>query len=339
MMKVLITGGSGFIGTNLIDVFIEQGMQLMNLDINPPKKEMHRPHWQECDILDLDLTLRSFQQFQPTHIIHLAARTDTASTSLADYRVNTDGTNNILRCIQALTSPQRVIVTSSQFVFGPPGMPKSDEQYNPIGAYGMSKILSEKATRLADLNCVWTITRPTNIWGPWHPRYPSEFWLVLKKGLYVHPGGKPAFRSYGYVKNVVYQMIRILEAAPALVDSKVYYLGDPPVPLIDWVNGFALEVTGKPARTAPRWFLKTLASVGTLLSKVGIRFPITLSRYRSMTENYFSPVAKTIETFGDPPYSLEAGIKETVQWLRLYWDGSLVESLDHADVSYGRSGS
>lgn len=324
-MRILVTGGSGFIGTNLIDLLLEKGVELVNLDINPPKKSSHGPWWRECDILNFDLTLNNFESFQPTHVVHLAARTDTLSDRLEDYRVNTEGTNNVLRCVQATTTVQRLIVTSSQFVFAPPGLPGGDEDYNPIGAYGRSKMLSEKATRDAGLGCTWTITRPTNIWGPWHPRYPREFWLVLKKGLYFHPGGKQVIRSYGYVKNIVYQMLQILEAPPSRVAKKVYYLGDPPIPLIDWANGFAFAITGRPVRRIPKRLLQILAATGTLLSSLGIRFPITLSRFRSMTEDYFSPVETTIREFGTPPYSLEDGIRETVDWLNLYWNGKLSE--------------
>lgn len=321
MMQVLVTGGSGFIGTNLIDTLVERNIPVLNLDINQPKKAAHQVCWQECDILDFERTLHFFEKFKPTHLIHLAARTDVLSNDLDDYKVNTDGTINILRCIKLTPGFQRVIITSSQFAFAPPGLPPHDEDYNPIGAYGMSKVLSEKATRAAGLNCIWTITRPTNIWGPWHPRYPKEFWLVLKRGLYFHPGGKSTVRSYGYVKNIVYHMMKILEAPPSLVNGKLYYLGDPPIPLIDWANGFSLAITGKPVRVIPRQLLAFLAAIGSVLAAAGIRFPITRSRYRSMTEDYFSPVETTIRDFGSPPYSLEQGIQETVAWLRQYWAG------------------
>jgi len=322
-MRILVTGGSGFIGTNLIDELLERGIEFINLDINPPRTAIHRPYWKECDILDFDITMSNFDDFQPTHVVHLAARTDTLSSNIDDYKVNTKGTNNLLLCVQATQNVQRVMITSSQFAFAPPGIPKNDEEFNPVGAYGMSKVLSERATRSAGLDCVWTITRPTNIWGPWHPRYPQEFWLVLKKGLYFHPSGKATIRSYGYVKNIIYQMLRILEAAPSVVNGKVYYLGDPPIPLLDWANGFSFAITGKPVKIIPRPLLKTISAVGSLLNKIGLRFPISLSRYRSMTEDYFSPVNITIEQFGIPPYSLQDGISETVNWLNLYWSGDL----------------
>jgi nucleoside-diphosphate-sugar epimerase len=326
MIRILITGGSGFIGTNLVDAILERRNPVLNLDINPPKKESHRMYWQPCDILDLERTLKCFQEFQPTHVVHFAARTDTLSDHLEDYRVNTEGTENVLNCVKAVQSIERLIVTSSQFVCAPPGLPHNDEEYNPIGAYGQSKVISEKATRLAGLTCSWTIIRPTNIWGPWHPRYPKEFWLVLKRGLYFHPGGKPAFRSYGYVKNVVFQILKILDAPAFMVDKKIFYTGDPPIPLTEWTNGFAMAITGRPVRIIPRAIIKCLAVAGTLLAKFRISFPITLSRYRSMTEDYLSPVITTIQTFGPSPYTLEEGIKETVDWLTHYWQQHSTES-------------
>ena len=323
MMRILITGGSGFIGTNLADSLLRRNIDFINLDIKPPLKILHKPNWRECDVLDLNCVKGIFEEYRPTHIVHLAARTDTSSNDLGDYKVNTEGTANILQCINAAPSVQRVVITSSQFAYGPPGTPQHDEDYKPIGAYGKSKVITEQLTRSAGLNCVWTIVRPTNIWGPWHPRYPKEFWLILKKGLYVHPGGKSAIRSYGYVGNIVFHMTKILEDLPALVDRKVYYLGDLPIRLLDWVNGFSTAITGKPARIVPRWLFKVLAITGSSLGTLGLPFPIQLSRYRSMTEDYLSPIEPTITTFGEPPYSLEDGVNETVVWLKKYWDEDL----------------
>jgi nucleoside-diphosphate-sugar epimerase len=323
MIRILVTGGSGFIGTTLIDTLLERHVNFVNLDINSPKKLSHEPYWQKCNILDFDLTMSIFEKFQPTHVVHLAARTDTISNKLDEYKVNTEGTANILQCIKAAPSVQRLIITSSQFVYAPPGNPQHDEDYKPIGAYGKSKVISEQSTRSAGLSCVWTIVRPTNIWGPWHPRYPKEFWLVLKKRLYIHPDGKPVIRSYGYVSNVVYQMMKILEASSSLVDKKVYYLGDSPINLLDWVNGFSIAITGKPVRIIPRWLVKVLAALGSTISIFGVRSPIHLSRFRSMTEDYFSPMELTITTFGEPPYSLENGIKETFDWLKMYWNDDI----------------
>ncbi len=51
-MRLLVTGGSGFIGTNLMANFIAKGVELINLDWNPPLNPEHAPYWKPCDIMD-----------------------------------------------------------------------------------------------------------------------------------------------------------------------------------------------------------------------------------------------------------------------------------------------
>jgi nucleoside-diphosphate-sugar epimerase len=321
-MKLLVTGGSGFIGTNLIDSMIGKGeVDLINVDKRPPPKPLHMPYWKECNILECSRLQGIFDEYRPTHVIHLAARTDTDSDELEDYKDNTEGTANVLQAIKSTGSVKRVIITSSQFVFGPGNLPKSDEEFKPVGAYGQSKVITENLTRSANLNCIWTIIRPTNVWGPWHPRYPREFWHVLKRGLYVHPGRMSVVRSYGYVGNIVYQIEKILELPAPIVNGKVFYLGDRPIELLNWVNGFSRAIAHKDVIIAPTWVVRSLAYGGDLLSLMGIRFPIRTSRYRSMTQDYLTPMEPTFESFGDPPYSLAEGIKITADWLKMYWNG------------------
>src|SRR5205814_4739841 len=129
----------------------------------------------------------------------------------------------------------------------------------PATVYGQSKVITEKLTREANLPVCWTIIRPTNIWGPWHMRYRREFWRVVERGLYVHPGRKPVIRCYGYVKNVVYQIERIFEAPREMVHGKTLYLGDPPINLFDWVDGFSRALTGRPVRVVPLTLMRILA--------------------------------------------------------------------------------
>lgn len=317
-MKFVITGGSGFIGTNLIEELLKSGHEISNIDIKPPNIDSHNPYWRQCDILDKERLLSAFQDFMPTHVVHLAARTDTLSNDLDDYICNTEGTENVLMAIQGTESIEKVIITSSQFVNQCLGIPKYDEDFAPYTVYGQSKVMNENATRAAYLKCVWTIIRPTNIWGPWHWRYPQEFWRVLGKGLYLHPGGETVTRSYGYVKNVVYQIIKICEARRIKVQSKVFYVGDMPIDLLAWVNGFSRLQTGKEVKVVPRSFLRCLAYAGDVLSIVNVRFPITSSRYRSMTTSNNAPMEFVMKEFGQPPYSLEDGIYETVEWLKIH---------------------
>jgi GlcNAc-P-P-Und epimerase len=317
-MRILITGGSGFIGTNLVEKLASTGKHtILNIDNVKPKMASHNQYWRECDILDASTVDRIFNSFKPEAVVHLAARTDTdPRNTLDDYVLNTRGSENILNAIKNCRETQRAVITSTQFVHQYKGMPQHDEDFAPHTIYGESKVIMEKMTRSANLACTWTIIRPTNIWGPWHLRYPFEFWKVLSKGFYIHPGRKPVVRSYGYVGNVVAQIIAILESPREKVNTKVFYVGDPSIDIYYWVNGFSLGQTGKNVRVVPRFIVRTLAIVGDIFFLLRLKFPITSSRYRSMTNSNTAPMESTIEALGMPPYSLEKGIEETVEWMK-----------------------
>jgi nucleoside-diphosphate-sugar epimerase len=315
-MRLLITGGNGFIGTNLLEMFLPRTPVLLNLDTQAPHVQEYAPFWRTCDILDGEAVDAAFADFQPSHVIHLAARTDVVGKTLDDYKVNTAGTANLLASVKKTPSVERLIVTSTQFVHRPGHLPTDDEDYEPHTLYGESKVITEQLTRSADLTCCWTLVRPTNIWGPWHPRYPQEFWRVLARGRYLHPAGAPVIRSYGYVKNVVHQYEQILAAPAELVNRQVYYVGDGDIDLYAWANGFSVAITGKTVYKTPRWVLRAIALVGDGVNLVGGNFPLFSSRYQSMVTDYSTPIDRTLQTFCPPPYTLQQGIDETVAWLQ-----------------------
>jgi len=316
-MKILVTGGSGFIGTNLTSRLHTSGIEFVNLDVVKPKVNELEPFWVPCNLLDPKAVEAEFQLAQPTVVVHLAAETDTdPSKALEDYVVNTEGTANVLNSIRSCGSVERFVLTSTQFVNQSKIGPKHDEDFAPHTIYGESKIINEQQLRSAKLNCSWTIIRPTNIWGPWHLRYPFEFWKVLAEGKYFHPGHKRVRRSYGYVGNVVDQIMKIVELPEAVVNGKVFYVGDQPIDLYDWVNGFSLKQRGKSVIVVPRSFVFGLALIGDILRLVQLKFPITTSRFRSMTTDNPVDLTKTIEALGEPKYTLQQGIDETISWMR-----------------------
>ena len=169
-MRTLVTGGSGFIGTNLVDLLATRTREILNVDVESPPRGEHIPFWSECDVLDIEGLHKQFQGFRPEIVVHLAAKTDTKSKNLRDYRVNTDGTANVLEAVRRISTVSRLIVASTQFTSRPGHIPEHDEDFRPHTAYGESKAIAEKLLREANLQCTWTIIRPTNVWGPWHPR-------------------------------------------------------------------------------------------------------------------------------------------------------------------------
>jgi nucleoside-diphosphate-sugar epimerase len=318
-VRVFITGGSGFIGTRVIVELLNlyPDVEVLNVDREKPKLLKHLPYWHQGDLLDPTTFISVVKEFRPTHAIHMAARTDSDGRTLADYRVNIEGSANFIEAIKAAGSVERTVYYSTQYVVRAGPLAQNDREYRPVNLYGDSKSRMEEMVRQdASLPGIWTIVRPTNIWGPWHPRYPHEFWLVVKKGRYLHPGGAPVVRAYGYVGNVAEYTLRILAAPPDVVAGRTFYVGDKPADIKLWVSAFTRALTGRQPRVVPRPILRGIAFIGDMIRSTGRPFPLFTSRYRSMTQSYLVDMTPTLAILGDAKYSLEDGVKETVEWLK-----------------------
>ncbi len=315
--RVLLTGGSGFIGTNLADLLLHRGAEVVNADIAPPLSPAHTTFWRRCDVGSAAELQALMADTDPHWVVHLAARTDTSSEVVADYAINYVGSENVARALGFAPSCDRYILVSSQFVVGPRTPFTDENDYAPHTAYGHSKVAAERWLRKQQPALPWTIVRPTNVWGPWHLRYQREFWRVLQKGMYVHPSAPDPVRSYGYVGSVCLQLLAVLQAGAASVHGRALYLGDEPIRLSQWVDAFSVALKGRPARRIPGDALKGLARLGDVARRVGLPAPLDTGRFQSMTEDYPTPMSRTAEALGGlPGVPMDHGVAETVRWLR-----------------------
>jgi nucleoside-diphosphate-sugar epimerase len=301
-----------------VDWLVSQHYAVCNFDKAKPNRRGHDGYWYRGNLLkagDIDSALR---RFRPAVVVHLAARTDTTSDRLEDYIDNTEGTGNLLRRLEQVDFVERAIIASTQYVYkcGEVPLPRTDTDYRPHTAYGRSKVITEMSTREARLRCCWTIVRPVNIWGPWHLRYPDELWKMIDRGWYVHPGRGAVVRTYGYVKNVAYQVGKIMQADRAQVDRQTYYLGENPVDSYVWLNAISRALTGRDVRRIPTSLFVIPALAGDILVKCGIRAPLHSARLKNMIEHYPAPTHRTVEAFGLSHPSLEDNVRETVEWIR-----------------------
>ncbi len=316
---ILITGASGFIGTNFINLLEEKGFtNFVNYDKSQPIRECHKKYWHEGNIMDKKALTDVFDKYKPTIILHLAARTDTLSDNLEDYIENTEGTENVVNEIMKHDNVKHALFASTQYVYKDKVVPfgLSDDSYAPHTVYGISKKMDEEYIRKSGMKCKWTIFRPCNVWGPWHMRYPNELWKFIAKGLYVHPSKKPVIRTYAYVKNLVKQLDAIMNGADELVDKKTYYLGDQPIDSYMWLNALSQETRGKNVVRIPKFFFWGGAVVGDILRFLGIKFPLYSMRYRNMIEDFYAPSNVTIALFGAFEQDYKKNVKETIDWLR-----------------------
>src|ERR1700733_7845072 len=140
-MKIAITGGSGFIGTNLIDLLLtKKGIEIINIDKAAPLKESHKKFWTNVNIMNEQNLLEVIGQILPDTVIHLAARTDTLSKDINDYNENTEGTQYVINAVKKAESVKHLIITSTQYVYKSvkKPFPDKDDSYEPHTVYGHS---------------------------------------------------------------------------------------------------------------------------------------------------------------------------------------------------------
>ena len=315
-MKILVTGGSGFIGTNLIDFLISQNHALLNVDVEPPLNKNHTPLWKNIDIRNQDHLSEVIKAFQPENIIHLAARTDLDGKKITDYDANTIGTLHLINAANQVNSINRIIFASSMLVCKIGYVPKDFLDYNPNTPYGESKVEMEKIIYNTPINADWTIIRPTSIWGPYFKEPYRNFFDLVLKGLFIHPGNRACTKTYGYIGNSVHQICQLMVADKEKIHSNCFYIGDsPPIQISEWADEIKFIHTNKQNLKSPYFVFVLLGFLGDILKVIGIKFPMTSFRLKNMTINNIINLEHLNKVTGKNPYSRAEGIKETLNWL------------------------
>ena len=319
MKKIVITGGSGFIGTNLIDYLYKKNFQIVNIDTKSPRNPNQIIYWNQLNILDYQELKKKLSEFNPNFICHLAARTDLLGKTLLDYDANINGTRNLVKASKELSSLEKIIFFSSRMVCPIGYQPKSEFDYNPPNKYGESKVLGEKIVReeLKKSDCSWIILRPTSIWGPWFDIPYKNFFDLIKSNKYFHPGNKKIEKSFGFIGNSVYQIYSLLKNNDESSNYKTMYLADYcPSDLERMANSIQKEFNSKNIKRAPIIILKLLAIIGDVLKVLGhSNPPLTTFRLNNLLTNmiYESKELRTIAS--ELPYSMEEGISITCEWM------------------------
>lgn len=216
-MKVVVTGGAGFIGSHLVDELISNGAEVHVLD-NMVSGHLHNIN-PLAVIHTEDIRSKKAKQIiiqeKPDVVFHLAAQADVArSINEPEYDadVNINGTINILEaCHEA--DVKKIIFASTSGVYGnlQKDLISENDVAVPISYYGLSKLTAESYIRLFYqlYGLSYTILRYGNVYGP-RQTAKGEGGVVavfldnIKKGipLRIHGDGEQT-RDFIYVKDIV----------------------------------------------------------------------------------------------------------------------------------------
>ena len=221
-MKAVVTGGAGFIGSNLVDALLERGDEVVIVDdLSTGKREnveqalAEGARLVEADVRDGDALIDLFEQFQPDVVFHLAAQIDVrksvADTPL-DAMINVVGTINVLEAAERVGA--RVVNSSTGgAIYGEGKVIPAPEDHpaEPEAPYGQSKFAAEGYLELyRRLHGVSTISlRYGNVYGPRQDPLGEAGVIAIFCGKLVN-GEKPTVfgdglqtRDYIYVGDVV----------------------------------------------------------------------------------------------------------------------------------------
>jgi UDP-glucose 4-epimerase len=222
-MRALVTGGAGFIGSNVVDALVERGDEVTVVDnLSTGKREnldgalARGARLVEADIRDADALRAAFAAAQPEVVFHLAAQIDvrkSVADPAFDEGINVGGTINVLAAAQAAGVPRVVNTSSGGAIYGEGQVLPAPETHPvaPEAPYGLSKFCAEQYCEIYErMHGLSTASvRYGNVYGPRQDPLGEAGVIAIFCGKLLD-GGRPTVfgdglqtRDYVYVGDVV----------------------------------------------------------------------------------------------------------------------------------------
>lgn len=217
-IRVLVTGGAGFIGSHLVDRLTNEGHKVSVIDdlsggkrnnVNP-KSDLYK-----ADLRDEKLADKIIKQMKPEIVYHLAANAAENKAQFSPIDITTRNWNAFINTlVSALRyGMKRIVFTSSIAVYGAQQTPfKEADKPEPEDLYGISKFAIEQALKVLSKvhKFEYVITRPHNVYGPRqnmsdpYRNVVTIFMnaLLKRQPYYIYGDGKQR-RCFSYIDDVV----------------------------------------------------------------------------------------------------------------------------------------
>lgn len=306
-MKVLVTGGAGFIGSHIVDALVEHGHHVAvvdSLSTGSPGNLNKKATFYNLNMSDAGLG-EVFEKEKPDIVSHHAAQTvvtNSVADPVFDAQQNILGSLNVLACCVRFGVKKIVYASSGGAVYGEPQYLPVDEKHPiaPLSPYGVSKHTVEHYLHLYSLNqgLNYVVLRYSNVYGPrQNPK--AEAGVVAIFTGQMLSGDPPTIfgdgrktRDYTHVSDVV--------AANLLAIEK---------------GGNAIYNVGAGVETSDQAIFDALARVTGYSGKP----TYSAARPGEVTRICLDTKKIRKELRWQPRFSLEEGLRETV---RSYWAGA-----------------
>lgn len=321
-MRVLVTGGTGFIGSHLVEALLAQGHEVRCLvrdtrrlgwisglpSVMLAQGGMDEPH-------SLQEGMRGVDQ-----VYHVAGLTR-ARAAREFFRVNAQGTRHLVRaCLETPGGPRRLVHLSSLAAVGPMPMATAcaeDVPPRPVSPYGRSKLQGEAAVLGVRDRLHVTVLRPPVVYGP-RDRGVLEVARWVGRGLLPMPAGPSRTLSLCYVEDLV---TALLTAGEAKVPSgEIFHVASEGAFTWEQVGDALGEALGKhptPLRIPVPILLAMAAGADALAWLTGRSSYFSRGRVREAAGHWLCDTGKARRQLGIVPrVGLRKGAAATVNWYR-----------------------
>jgi nucleoside-diphosphate-sugar epimerase len=316
-MKILVTGGTGFVGNHLISELIKDKENTVYALIRDRKKLELLNFKEEITVIDGDLFASAAFPADIELVFHLAALTKVISPQEFIHS-NHDGTRSLLDKLKPLKNLRKVVLLSSIAAAGPSRQSlclKEDMPAQPVSLYGKSKLAQEKIFQ-EYCPVPHIIIRAPIVFGPGDLDMLAAF-RILNKGIMPILGRKERQYSVIYVKDLVRGMFT---AANSRCQNEIFYITNSEPVAWEKFLGEASLLLGKkrirkiiiPEMLA--WFLAELSEMHIRIFKRKAIF--NRDKFREMRfPNWTCSAGKSQNLLHfQPLVPIEAALRETIRW-------------------------
>lgn len=328
MIKVLVTGGGGFLGKAIVKLLLQQGVEVCSFSRNIyPQLTALGVEQIVGDLTDISAVIKAADGCDLVY--HVAAKAGVWGSYADFYQPNVIGTKNIIQACRKCDITRLVFTSSPSVVFDGSDMEGIDESApypdHYLSWYPQTKAEAEQLVVAAnDTSLATVVLRPHLIWGPEDNHLVPRILERGKAGALRRIGDHPCLVDTVYIDNAATAHLQAAEklAIGSVVAGKVYFISnDEPLPLWDIINRI-LATGGLPAvdkTISPRLAYTAGAFLEAFYRTFRLPGEPRMTKFvaKELSTAHWFDLSAAKRDFGyQPGVSIEEGLGQLQHWLQ-----------------------